>query len=98
MTVEDIVARLKANADAIRARGVAALYLFGSAARGEARTGSDIDLFFDPAPRRLASLRERLALEDFLSEILAAKVDIGERGEIRGDLRAPIEAGAVRVL
>jgi uncharacterized protein len=98
MTVEDIVTRLRAHADAIRARGVVALYLFGSAARGDARAESDVDLFFDPEPRRLSSLRERFALEDMLSAILSAKVDIGERGEIRADLRAPIEAGAVRVL
>ena len=42
-----IVALLKAHEGELRARGVQALFLFGSVGRGEERSGSDVDLFFD---------------------------------------------------
>jgi hypothetical protein len=42
-----LVARLRAQEAPLRAAGVAALYLFGSAARGEAGATSDVDLFMD---------------------------------------------------
>ncbi len=44
----EVIARLKAIEPALRQRGVAALYLFGSHARDEARAGSDVDIFVDP--------------------------------------------------
>jgi predicted nucleotidyltransferase len=44
MTSEDILARLKENEAAPRARGVLLAALFGSRARGDNRPGSDIDM------------------------------------------------------
>jgi predicted nucleotidyltransferase len=51
MTRADVIARLKAAEPELRARGVAALYLYGSYARDEAREDSDIDVLveLDPA-------------------------------------------------
>lgn len=43
----DVVARLKSLEPRLRARGVAALYLYGSYARDEARLDSDIDILAD---------------------------------------------------
>ncbi len=42
-----MIAKLKAAEPALRAHGAAALYLFGSYARNEARPGSDVDVFID---------------------------------------------------
>jgi len=47
MNRNDIIARLKSVEPAIRALGVAALYLYGSQARNTARADSDIDLLAD---------------------------------------------------
>jgi predicted nucleotidyltransferase len=47
MRRDDILDRLRANADAIRGHGVTALYLYGSAARDQAGSRSDIDLCAD---------------------------------------------------
>lgn len=49
MNRAQIMARLKAVEPQLRARGVAALYLFGSYARDEAGADSDVDVFIDPA-------------------------------------------------
>ena len=57
MRRDEVIARLKQTEPALKAFGVAALYLFGSHARDEAGPNSDIDVFVDPA----ADLRPMLA-------------------------------------
>jgi predicted nucleotidyltransferase len=48
MRRDEVIARLKEAEPALRGLGVAALYLFGSHARDEAQSGSDVDVFVDP--------------------------------------------------
>ncbi len=48
MRSHDVIDRLKMAEPALRATGVGALYLFGSHARGEAASDSDVDVFVDP--------------------------------------------------
>ena len=57
----------------LRAEGVAALYLFGSTARGQARVGSDVDLFFDYDNPRF-SLVELVRVKDRVMSILGVDV------------------------
>jgi hypothetical protein len=52
MRRDEVIAKLKETEPALKAFGVAALYLFGSHARDEARSDSDVDVFVDPAPDR----------------------------------------------
>jgi uncharacterized protein len=47
MNSQDILARLKDNEAALRARGVVHAALFGSWARGENRPDSDIDIMIE---------------------------------------------------
>jgi uncharacterized protein len=56
MTRNEAIAKLQGCADAVRARGATSLYLFGSAARNEARNDSDLDLFLDYDPKKKFSL------------------------------------------
>jgi hypothetical protein len=51
MTREDIIAKLKETSPALRVEGVAALAIFGSRARGDARPDSDLDVLIDIDPR-----------------------------------------------
>ncbi len=52
MNRHEAIARLKGCADAVKARGATSLYLFGSAARDEAKADSDLDMFIDYDPKR----------------------------------------------
>ena len=67
---------------------VAAVYLFGSTARGTARIDSDVDvavLFHDPPPRTLNG--PRLAIEGELERTLGAPVDLVVLNDAPVDLR-----------
>ena len=52
MRRQEVIAKLKEAEPALRGFGVAALYLFGSHARDDAKSDSDVDVFVDPAPDR----------------------------------------------
>jgi len=93
----ETIARLKSKADALRARGATALYLFGSTARDEARSSSDIDIFIDYDRARKFSLLDLASLKNFLEDELTAKVDITTRDSLHPRLRDGIEKSAIRV-
>jgi predicted nucleotidyltransferase len=94
----ETIARLQANAAALRVRGATALYLFGSTARDEAHSGSDIDIFIDYDRSRKFSLLDLAGLKNFLEDALAAKVDITTRDSLHPLLREGIEKSTIRVL
>lgn len=63
MNRQDIIARLRDNAAALRARGVAHAARFGSRARGDDRPGSDTDIMIEIDPDDRRQPRQRLAVE-----------------------------------
>ncbi len=96
----DLLALLQAHQSELRAEGVEAITLFGSAARGDAAIGSDVDLAIRAGAGfsaggfdhfgRLEALRERLAV------LLPRNVDLIEKSAARPRPREVIRREGVR--
>jgi predicted nucleotidyltransferase len=97
MSASTTLNRLKLLEGELRAKGVCALYLFGSVARGESTSDSDIDLSFDIAPDVKFSLFDQAQIMCDLTEALGAKVDLVPRRAIHPYIRARVEAEQIRV-
>jgi uncharacterized protein len=91
---DQVVALLKAHERELRAKGVEGLFLFGSLSRGEERSQSDVDLFFDHRP---GLGLEVVAIQERLREIVPGEVDVTTRRSLHPLLRERIVAEAVRV-
>ncbi len=87
----------KERAGAIKALGATSLYLFGSSARDEARSDSDLDLFLDYDPEKKLSLVDLVGIKLFLEDELGMSVDVTTRDSLHPMLRDDIEKSAVRV-
>ena len=92
-----ILTTLRAREPALRAAGVAALYLYGSNARGDATAASDVDLFLDQSAPEKFTLLDLIALSDALEASLGTPVDLTTRASLHPALRPAIEADAIRV-
>ena len=97
MRRSDVLTALKQAEPALRARGVAALYIFGSHARDEARPDSDVDVFIDKDKARKFGFDEFMDVYFLLQERLGAGVDYGTRAGLHPALRPEIEREAIRV-
>jgi predicted nucleotidyltransferase len=91
------LAELKALAPKLQALliqyGASNLAVFGSVARDQARSGSDVDLLVD-LPQG-ASLLDHSALKLDLEDLLQQKVDLIRRRNLKPSLRRRVEAEAV---
>jgi predicted nucleotidyltransferase len=97
MNRAEVIARLKSAEPQLRAHGVAALYLFGSYARDEARPESDIDVFVDPGSEDFYDLEHFIGAHEALEEVLGHSVDYGTRDGIVRFYRPAIEGEAIRI-
>ena len=98
MDRNEIICRIRNRADAIRAEGVTALYLFGSVARDEAHAASDIDVFVDYDPNSKFSLINLSGIRLIIMDETGREVDITTSNALHPRLKNRILAEAVRVL
>jgi predicted nucleotidyltransferase len=89
------IAKLRENADAIKALGATALYLYGSTARDEARADSDVDVYVEYSAG--FSLFELAGIKVLLDRKLARDVHVTTRDSLHPLMRRGIEEDAVRV-
>lgn len=97
MTRNEALKHLADRADALRALGATALFLFGSTAREEALLTSDLDLFIDYDQNRKFSLVDLVGIKQYLEDELGVEVDLTTRDSLHKVLRDDIERSAIRV-
>lgn len=76
---DDISAELKTLEKPLRDRGLTALALFGSTARGTSRPDSDVDVLIDIASGVRFSLVDLVSVKQYLEDKLGRKVDVVTR-------------------
>lgn len=86
-TLDEVLLRLRENADELQRLGVLKLGVFGSVARGEQRAGSDLDLLVELDRR---TFDRYMDLKLFLEDLFAARVDLVLADRIRPELRERI--------
>ncbi len=90
-----IIARLRENVSALRARGVTHAALFGSRARGDDRPGSDIDIMIEIAPDAVQDVYAYVGLKSYIAELFSEPVDVVDRAALKPYVRPPAESDAV---
>jgi uncharacterized protein len=98
MTIDDLRRLLQPDQVALRARGVTALYVFGSVAREQAEPRSDVDLIVEYDPKSDFNLIDLAAIRRQLSTRLGVKVDVVTRNGIHRRIRDRVLGEAVRIM
>ena len=91
------IAKLKSYADPIKALGATSLFLFGSTARNENNSDSDLDLFVDYDSTGKFNALDLVDIKFLLEDRLGIEFDITNRDSLHPMLRDDIEKSAVRV-
>jgi len=92
---DDVLALLMAHRSEIESFGVESLRLFGSVARGEAATDSDVDLLV--SFRQTPTFSGYMKLRIFLEDLLGAQVDLITESGLREGVRPFVEKDALPV-
>jgi predicted nucleotidyltransferase len=95
MQKQDIIARLRENEAALKARGVVHAALFGSAARDEQNAGSDIDILVDLDPAIVVTMFDYAGVKDYVGSLFQGPVDVIDREALKPRLRPRVIADAI---
>ncbi len=95
----EVIAKLKETEPALRARGVASLYLFGSHARDEARPDSDIDVFIDPVSDDRFGFLQFMDAYQLIRKAVGSRAGVGysTRDGLSPYIRSDVEREAIEV-
>lgn len=96
MDKRSVLQTLRAHQPELRAAGIVHLRLFGSVARGDSSTNSDVDLVADFEGSKRLSLVSMAHLENHLSDLLGVKVDLSPADSMKEIIRN--EAGRESIL
>ena len=96
MAVDEIIHMLRGVRSDLRSRFHAnVIGVFGSVARGDDRSSSDIDILVDFDPD--AGLFDLVGLSLFLEELFKRKVDVVPSDSLRPELRSSVLNSVVKV-
>jgi uncharacterized protein len=95
MDRQEILAKLRENETALRARGVSHAAVFGSRARGDNRADSDSDIMVEFDPAAHVTVFNYAGLKDYIVSLFDGPVDVVSREGLKPYVRSAATADAV---
>jgi hypothetical protein len=95
MNGQDIIAKLRENEAALRARGVRHAALFGSRARGDNRPDSDTDIMIEIDPDAPVGVYEYVGIKEYIASLFDGRVDVVDREGLKPYIRPAATADAI---
>jgi predicted nucleotidyltransferase len=93
--LNDVLQTLRDHEDELKRLGASHAAVFGSVARGEAKSSSDIDVLVDLDPERPMGVFQYARLKLYINEILDGAGDVVNRRTLNPLLRDSISNDAV---
>jgi predicted nucleotidyltransferase len=95
MERDQIIARLRENAAALRARGIAHAALFGSRARGDQKPDSDTDIMIELDPAARITVFDYAGLRGEIAALFDGPVHVVNRDGLKPHIKPAATADAI---
>jgi uncharacterized protein len=95
MKRDEVLSLVAAHREELERLGVKALNLFGSVARDQAHSDSDVDFWVEFSIE--AGLFELFRVQHYLEDLLKCEIDLGTEDALREHLREPVMRDVIRV-
>lgn len=95
MDRRQVISKLREHEQELKAAGIVHLRVFGSVARGEAESISDVDLMADFDESKRLTLVKIGSLQSRLADLLGARVDLSSSEWMREPVRSEALSEAV---
>jgi predicted nucleotidyltransferase len=95
MNSSEALATLRRSESALRGRGVRHAALFGSVARGDNRSGSDIDIMIEIDPDACITVFDYVDLKEYIAGLFDQPVDVVNRDGLKSHVRPVAMADAI---
>lgn len=95
MNSPDAIAILRRSEPALRERGVLHAALFGSVARGESHSGSDVDIMVEIDPEARMTIYDYVELKEYIANLFEGPVDVINREGLKSCVAPAATADAV---
>jgi predicted nucleotidyltransferase len=89
------LATLRRSEKALRGRGVTHAALFGSVARGDNGSDSDIDIMIEIDPDARITVFDYVDLKDYIAKLFDQPVDVVNRESLKSYVRPVVTADAI---
>lgn len=96
MQGDEVLAILTSHQEKIKSLGVKSLALFGSVARDEAGSESDVDILVDF--EGIVTFDRYMELKFYLEDLLGTRVDLVSRRSLKPRVRPDVEREAIPVM
>jgi len=95
MNGQDIIATLRENEAALRARGVCHAGVFGLRARDDNRPDCDIDIMIEIEPDALVGVYEYVGIKEYITSLFDGPVDVVDRESLKPYVRTAATTDAI---